>query len=222
MGLDKQRKEMVEFLDKSGYIKYPALKKAMLKVPREEFVPEEYKSRAYSNTPFPIPGGVTISAEHMHAIMLSALKLKRGDKVLEVGAGSGIMLAYMKEIVGSNGKVFGIEIIPETYEFAKKNLEKTGYDKKVKMILGDGSLGLAEHAPFDKILSSASCREVPKPWIDQLKVGGIIITPVGPVYGNQELYYFEKNKKGELKGKPLGGVIFIPLAGKFGWGELRK
>jgi protein-L-isoaspartate(D-aspartate) O-methyltransferase len=150
----------------------------------------------------------------MHAIFLSALKLKPGDKVLEIGAGSGILLAYMKEIVGKKGKVFGIEIVRETYEFAKKNLKKTGYWNKVKLILGDGSKGLPKFAPFDKIISSASpTRDIPKAWLYQLKLGGILVTPMGPVY-SQELVYLEKTKEGKIVKKNLGPVIFVELVEK--------
>lgn len=154
----------------------------------------------------------------MHAIFLEALKLRPGDKVLEIGAGSGILLAYIKEIVGEKGKVYGIEILPAAYEFAMENLKKTGYDKKVKLVLGDGSLGLPRFAPYDKILSSASSPpKIPKPWIEQLKAGGIIVTPVGPATGNQFLIYLEKTKEGKIIRKSLGSVVFVPLIGKFGY-----
>jgi protein-L-isoaspartate(D-aspartate) O-methyltransferase len=148
---------------------------------------------------------------------MSALKLKQGDKVLEVGAGSGILLAYIKEVVGPRGKVFGIENIPEVFEFAKKNLEKSNYVEKVKLVLGDGSKGLPEDAPFDKIVCSATCPEIPKPWIKQIKPGGIIVSPIGEPYGHQELVYLEKTKKGKIIRKNLGGVIFVPLKGKYGF-----
>jgi len=149
---------------------------------------------------------------------MSALKLKKGDKVLEIGAGSGILLAYMKEVVGEKGQVFGTEIIKETYEFAKENLKKSGYDKKVRLFHTDGSKGLPGFAPFDKIISSASSPEnIPKPWIEQVKVGGIIVTPIGPEGGYQDLYYFEKKKDGKLIKKNLGSVLFVNLVGEFGF-----
>ncbi len=214
---EQQRKDIVESLEKMGYIKSPEIKKAMLKVRREEFVLPEFRSDAYADTPLPIPGGQTISAPHMHAIFLSALKLKPGEKVLEVGAGSGILLAYMKEIVGPKGKVIGVEIVPETYEFCLKNLERAGYAKKVKVYLRDGSKGLPEEAPFDKIVSGAAAPDIPRPWIDQLKPGGIIVSPVGPVGGRQELIYLEKTKEGKIIKKRLGEVIFVPLTGEYGF-----
>jgi protein-L-isoaspartate(D-aspartate) O-methyltransferase len=214
MDLDKKRREMVQFLENCGYIKYPEVKKAMLKVKREDFVLPEYKDNPYQNTPLPIPGGMTISAEHMHAIFLSALNLKPGEKVLEIGAGSGILLAYMKEIVGEKGEVYGVEIIPETYEFAKKNLKKAGYWNKVKLVLGDGSKGLPEFAPYDKIVSSASpVEKIPTAWINQLKPGGILVTPLGPTY-SQDLILLEKTKEGKIKRKNLGPVVFVELVEK--------
>ena len=212
-----ERKAIVGDLWKRGYIKSEAIKKAMLKVKRELFVPKELIQDSYSDTPLPIPGNVTISAPHMHSIMLSASKLKSGDKVLEIGAGSGILLAYTKEVVGTKGKVFGIEITKETFEFAKENLKKSGYEKKIRLILGDGSLGLPKFAPFDKIISSASCPEIPRPWIDQLKEGGILITPIGPSHARQELLYIEKTKTGKIIKKDVGGVVFVNLKGKHGW-----
>lgn len=216
--LEKMKRDVINHLENMGYIKDKRIKRAMLKVRRELFVSKEYYSEAYIDTPLPIPGGMTISAPHMHAIFMSALKLKPGDKVLEIGAGSGILLAYMKEVVGKRGKVFGIEIVPETFKFALENLEKAGYSKKVKLILGDGSKGLREEAPFDKIISSASSpHKIPKTWIDQLKIGGIIVTPIGATHEHQELYYFEKVSENKVIKKKLGGVVFVQLKGKYGW-----
>jgi protein-L-isoaspartate(D-aspartate) O-methyltransferase len=217
MDFEVQRKRVVKNLVELGYIKSPEVEKAMLKVKREDFVLPQYKRSAYIDAPLPIPGNQTISAPHMHAISLEALELKKGEKVLEVGAGSGILLAYMYEIVKTNGKVFGIEIVPETYEFAKKNLERSGYINKVKIILGDGTLGLPEEAPFDKILISAAGPDFPPPLIKQLKVGGFILGMIGLPYGHQELVWAKKTKDGKLIRKNLGSVIFVPLRGRFGW-----
>ena len=152
----------------------------------------------------------------MHAIMLSASKLEEGNKVLEIGAGSGILLAYAKEVVGAKGKVFGIEINKEAFNFAKQNLKISGYDKKVKLILGDGSLGLPSYSPYDNIISSASCEEIPKAWLEQLREGGTLITPIGHSSKRQELLYVEKNQ-GKLIKKEIGGVVFVNLKGKHGW-----
>lgn len=217
MEFELQKKELVERLERVGYIKDTAIKSAMLKVKRELFVPKEYFTEAYTDTPLPIPGNATISAPHMHAISLSSLKLNPGEKVLEVGAGSGILLAYIKEIVGEKGKVFGIEIEKATYEYGKNCLQKASYWKKVKYVLGDGSQGLKQYAPFDKILVSAGCPKLPKPIKDQVKVGGIIAAVIGSPQGRQDFIYFEKISESKFKTKNLGGVIFVPLRGKFGW-----
>ncbi len=215
MNFEQRRKQLVVYLERIGVVATPQIKNVLLETTRELFIPEQYRESAYEyNTALPIPGGMTISAMNMHATFLSALMPKPDEKVLEIGAGSGIMLVYMKEMVGEKGEVFGIEIVPETYEFAKENLKKAGYNKKVKLILGDGSKGLPEFAPFDKILSSASVTgEVPKAWLEQLKVGGILVTPIGKVSGMQDLFWIKKTERG-LQKKNLGGVVFVELQEK--------
>lgn len=152
-----------------------------------------------------------MSAPHMHAILMSALDLKDGDIVLEVGFGSGLLLAYMKEIVGEKGRVFGIEIVPEVFDFGKNNLAKSGYLDKISVTLGDGYYGLAGAAPFDKIVSSASGRSIPVHWIDQLKDGGIIVAPLG-TDGSQQLVRLKKSKN-KVTREVLGQVEFVPLTG---------
>jgi protein-L-isoaspartate(D-aspartate) O-methyltransferase len=147
---------------------------------------------------------------------LENLELKSGDKFLEVGAGSGIMEAYAYEIIGKKGKVIGIEINPKTYEFGKNNLKEAGYEH-VKYILSDGSIGLEKEAPFNKILISAASPDIPKPLIEQLKIGGKIVAVVGSAQGNQELVSLEKGKKGKLIRKNLLQVVFVPLRGEYGW-----
>jgi protein-L-isoaspartate(D-aspartate) O-methyltransferase len=212
-----QRKKLVKNLEDLGYIRTKKVRDAMLKVPRELFVPEDQKSLSYIDEPLRIPGNVTISAPHMHALSLEALKLKKGDKFLEVGAGSGILLAYAYEIIREENKVFGIEIIKETFEFAKRNLKKSGYWDKVKLVYGDGSLGLPEEAPFDKILISAAAPDFPRPLIRQLKVDGLIAGMIGGLYTGQFLVRGKKLRNGRLKREELLPVIFVPLKGKYGW-----
>jgi len=216
---EERRKALIKRLEEYGYIKGPAaekIKKAMLKIKREDFVLPEHRGHAYDDNPLPIPADATISAPHMHAIYLSAADLKPGEKVLEIGAGSGILLVYIKEIVGPRGEAVGVEIVPEVYRFAKNNLEKTGYDKKIRLILGDGSKGL-EKMKFDKILISATCPEIPQALLGQLKNGGMMIAPVGEPYGHQELVCVKKEKQGKAVMKSLGSVVFVPLRGEYGW-----
>jgi len=208
--------QLTKNLELSDYIKSPNVKKAMLKVHRELFVPEKHYDEAYSDTPLPIPGDQTISAPHIHAITLSELKLKEGENVLEIGAGSGILLAYIREIVGEKGKAVGIELNKETYEFAKSNLKKAGY-KDIILIHGDGSFGYPKYAPYDKIVVSAASPDIPKPVIEQLKPNGILLIVIGSRYGDQNLIKVKKTKSGKLVKKELLPVIFVPLKGKYGW-----
>ena len=208
-----QKEQLIKHLQASGYIKSSKVKGVMLKVPRELFVPENYYELAYADKPLQIPGGQTISAPHMHAIILSELKLKQNEKVLEVGCGSGILLAYLNEIVG---KVVGIEINKQTYEFAKKNLEKSGY-RDIILIHGDGSLGYKKYAPYDKIIVSAASPDIPKPLIEQLKPNGVLIVVIGSLLEGQNLIKITKTKSGKLISKELMGVVFVPLTGKYGW-----
>ena len=220
----KQRKMLVENLEANRYIKSEAVKNAMIKVKREMFGLSGYQANAYQDIPLPIPpvdeDTATISAPTVHAMMLEGLRLKKGEKVVEIGCGSGIMLAYMKEIVGKTGEVFGVEIQKSTYDFAKESLKKCEYDKKVKLILGDGSIGLKEHAPFDKILISAAAPSLPEPIRRQVRVGGIIVAVIGTSRFNQELVQFEKNDDDTFSKRNLGSVIFVPLKGKYGVGEI--
>ena len=217
----KQRKLLVESLLANRYIKSEAVKKAMMKVRRELFVLSGYQANAYQDIPLPIPpvdeDTATISAPTVHAMMLEGLRLKKGDKVVEIGCGSGIMLAYMKEIVGKKGEVFGVEIQKSTWDFAKERLKKSGYDKKVKLILGDGSIGLKNHAPYDKILISAAAPSLPEPIRRQVRVGGIIVAVIGTSRFNQELIQFEKNDDETFSKRNLGSVIFVQLKGRFGF-----
>jgi protein-L-isoaspartate(D-aspartate) O-methyltransferase len=213
--LAEKRKRLVEDLQDEGVIKSEAVRKAMLKVPREDFVLPEHRTSAYADTPLPIPADATISAPHMHAIYLEAAKLKPGQAVLEIGFGSGILLAYAKELVGPKGSVAGLEISPDVYIFGKRNLERAGYDKKVQLMSGDVSKALGKEK-FDRIFVSATAPEVPKPLIGMLKPDGMLIAPVGDAYGNQELVAVMKAKDGKLLMKSLGAVAFVPLKGEYG------
>ena len=216
MGFEEERKELVKSLEKNGYIKSESVKKAMLKVKRENFVSSKFIEDAYIDIALPIPGGGSISQPAIHAISLESLKLKPGETFLEIGAGSGIIEAYVSEIFGDKGKVIGTEINEVTYEFGKKNLERAGY-KKVRFIFIDGSVGLEEEAPFDKILISAAGPDIPKPLIQQLKPGGKIVAIVGSYKGEQELVSLEKTKEEKIIRNKLLPVVFVQLRGKYGW-----
>jgi len=217
---EAQRKRMVERYRAEGYIKTEEMARAMLRVPREEFMDQAYIEYSYYDQPFPIPGDgrQTISAPYMYPIFYEALEIRGGEKVLEIGAGSGYGAALARELVGSSGKVVAIEINEVTYEFARVNLQRTGY-ADVVLVLGDGALGYEPEAPYDKICITASCPEIPSPLIEQLKATGKIIAPVGSpssLFG-QDLVLMSKDVEGKTKSHVLMQVVYVPLVGKYGW-----
>jgi len=187
---------------------------AMSRVPRELFLPEALKSRAYDDTPLPIGLNQTISAPHMVAIMCDLLDLQPGMIVLEVGGGSGYHAAVMASMVGPKGRVYSVERMPELVTMARMNLEKAGITN-VTMIETDGSVGLAEHAPYDRISVAATAPKIPEPLKQQLKVGGKMVLPVGRDY--QELYLVTRKNGFSVEEKM--GVIFVPLIGEEGFKE---
>ncbi len=209
---------LVENLEREGIIKSEKVKRAFLRVPRYKFVLERYKEYAHVDEPLPIPAGQTISAPHMVAIMLELAELKEGMNVLEVGTGSGWNAALIYELVRQD--VYTIERIPELAEFAKRNLERAGYKNKVHVIVGDGTKGFPPKAPYDRIIVTAGAPKVPEPLIEQLKVGGKILIPVGSYHLWQELLEVIKiSEDNKVKIKNHGGVAFVPLIGEHGWRE---
>ncbi len=213
--LEEKRRLMVKRLKEELGIS-DKVAKAMMKVPRHLFVPSPYDREAYLDTPLPIGRGQTISAPHMVAIMCDLLDLKEGEKVLEVGAGSGYHAAVVAEIVGKSGKVIAIERIPELAERARSVLEYLGYDN-VKVIVGDGTKGYPPEAPYDKIYVTASAPDIPKPLLDQLKPGGRMVIPVGRY--EQYLYVVDKDESGRIRKRVWGPVRFVPLVGEYGFKE---
>jgi protein-L-isoaspartate(D-aspartate) O-methyltransferase len=214
---DQERKRLVEHLASYGYIRTEKVKKAMEIVPRHEFLPEEQKTHAYLDRPLPIGEGQTISAPHMVAIICESLSLEEGMNILEIGAGYGYNAAVVAEIIGDKGHIFSIERINALVDAAKDNLKRTGYDKIVTVISGDGSLGLPDHAPFRRIYVTAAAPKIPEPLKDQLAIGGRLIVPVGQQDNYQELILIEKITEDEFKTTNLGGVAFVPLIGEHGW-----
>ncbi len=215
-----ERRRMVQRYRAQGYIKTERMAEAMLRVPRELFVEPEYMEYAYIEQPLPIPGDgrQTISAPYMYPIFYEALELREGHRVLEVGAGSGYGAALAREMVGSTGLVVTVEINPITYRFALENLKRTGYEDVI-VVLGDGSLGYPEMAPYDAICVTAACPDIPKPLIDQLGPQGRLIAPVGhacDIFG-QDLVLLEKDEEGRTSRRVLMKVAYVPLIGRYGW-----
>lgn len=182
--------------------------KAFSMVPREDFVSYQLRGKAYEDTALPIGHGQTISQPSTIATMLSELDLKPKQKVLEVGSGSGYVLALISSIVGSKGKVVGIEVIKELAEKSKENFEGR---KHIKIYHNNGSVGAKEEGPFDRILVSAAIHAMPEKLISQLKVGGILVAPKGSRF-EQEIVVIRRKSKTELEIlKRLPGYLFVPF-----------
>ncbi len=187
----------------------PRVIKALASVPREEFVPLTRRHQAYENRPLPIGYGQTISQPYIVAIMTDLLELKPGDRVLEIGTGSGYQAAVAAQLAK---KVYSIEIIEILGRKARKRLKRLGYDN-VRVRLGDGYYGWKEHAPYDAIIVTAAASHIPPPLVRQLKRGGRMIIPVGSRFATQQLVLVEKDREGEVHTRQLMPVTFVPLTG---------
>ncbi len=157
------------------------------------------------------------AGRYMVAIMNEALELRIGNKVLEVGAGSGYHAATIAEQIGPQGRVYTLELVPDLVKVARSNLEKAGYSDRVTLVQGDGSLGYPDRAPYDRIVVTAAAPKIPQPLVGQLQSGGILVIPVGGRLFPQELVKVRKDEKGRLERTSLGGVAFVPLIGKEGF-----
>ena len=181
----------------------------MERVPREQFVSETLRGRAYDDAALPIGESQTISQPYMVARICEALALRGGERVLDVGAGSGYQAAVLAEL--GDVEVYTIEIVPELAESAAKRLQNLGYTS-VHVKQGDGYYGWPEYAPFDAIIVTAAPDHLPAPLVEQLAPGGRLVIPIGPQGWVQSLWQFT-NEGGELKGYNLGGVTFVPFTG---------
>ena len=189
--------------------------RAFEQIDRGGFIPEDVKNAAYHDMPLPLLRGKTISQPTTVMIMTHALELEQGQKVFEIGTGSGYQAAIIAKIVGPKGKVITTEVVPELVSFAKKNLRKANISN-VSVFEEDGSKGMESEAPFDRIMITAACREFPKPLIEQLKPNGIIVGPVGSQQ-EQEMVRGIKDKNGHLELEFLGPFLFTPMYGKYGF-----
>ncbi len=209
---EKDKQEMVDRLVTTGYLREEKVIGAMKKVPRHLFVAEEDEKHAYEDHPLPIGEDQTISAPHMVAMMCDALQLKMEHKVLEVGAGTGYHVCVVAQLAR---KVYALERLEALAERARANLKKAGCEG-VKVIVGDGTKGYPEEAPYDRIYVTAGAPEIPKPLLEQLKPGGRLLIPIGRRY-SQELILAEKTPEGDIRRKSLGSCAFVPLIGEYGW-----
>ncbi len=214
-----KRAQLVDFMASTQAVKSPDVREAFQAVPRERFFPENAREHAYGDDAYPIGFGQTISQPSTIAVMLELLRVRPGHKVLEVGSGCGYVLALLSHLVGEQGKVFGVEFVKELAERSKDALEDTRR-KNATVVQADGSGGLPDQAPFDRILISAACPFIPKPLFDQLTEGGRVVGPVGDSH-TQVMTILVKKKGQLLKEEFLENYYqFVPLKGKHGFGGL--
>lgn len=210
-----EREAMVERqLERRG-ISEPHILDAFRDVPRHEFVASTHAAVAYGDFPLPIEAGQTISQPYIVALMIQAACIEAGDRVLEVGSGSGYAAAVISKIASN---VIGIERQHDLVAVARKRLERLGYDN-VEIVEGDGTRGWVAKAPYDAILAAASGSHVPQPLVEQLRRGGRLVMPLGGPGAVQNLVRVTKRADGLLEQSDLGAVRFVPLIGDEGWRE---
>jgi len=216
---------LIDSLIEQGWLKTPRIIEAFRKIKRVDFLPKDMKDLAEVNGALSIGYGQTISQPLVVAFMLELLQPKPGDKILDIGSGSGWTSALLAHIVSGgelneklkmkneklSGKIIAIDIVPELVEFGRKNIAKYNFLEKgiAEFICINGSKGYKKEAPFDKILCSAEAREVPQAWKDQLKVGGRIVTPIG-----SSIWLFIKKSSQQFQEKEYPGFVFVPLINK--------
>jgi protein-L-isoaspartate(D-aspartate) O-methyltransferase len=215
---DRLRHEMIETAIFDRGVRSELVLNAMRKVRREAFLPKELREFAYEDTPLPIEGGQTISQPYIVAFMTEALGLEGGERVLEIGAGSGYAAAVLSEIAG---EVYTVERIGQLAEKAASTLHDLGYHK-VRVLHGDGTKGWPEHAPYDGIIVAAGGPAVPESLKEQLKVGGRLVIPVGQDPRVQELVRITRISEDEYKREDLADVRFVPLVGEEGWASTEE
>lgn len=204
---------LIENLINNGSLKTPEIIRAFREIKRRDFIRPEDKARAEINAPLSIGCGQTISQPETVAFMIEQLEPKAGEKILDIGSGSGWTAALLARIVGANGRVYGLERIEKLKDFAAANINKYNFISNgvVHIICSDGFYGLPEFGPFDKILVSAAAEEIPNEQLRQLKAGGRLVIPIGEKFKSQSILAVEKISETEFKTKEYPGFIFVPL-----------
>jgi protein-L-isoaspartate(D-aspartate) O-methyltransferase len=212
MGLKSEKEALIGGLTACGYLRSKRVIAAFKTVPRERFLPENYKRWAYADTPLPIGGGQTISAPHMVAVMTEALDVRSKHRIMEIGAGSGYQAAILATLV-QQGEIHTLEIVDELIDHARRCLKPY---KNVFLHHSDASHGLKSKAPFDRILATCGCPDIPKAWVDQLKDSGSIIAPVGGHF-EQRLVRITKCDGKITRADLSFPCVFVPMRGEHGW-----
>jgi protein-L-isoaspartate(D-aspartate) O-methyltransferase len=219
--------DLIDNLIKDGWLETPRIIEAFRKIKRADFLPDDMRDLAELNQALPIGSGQTISQPLTVAFMLEKLQPQPGDKILDIGSGSGWTTALLSQIVQPKGRVIAIEIVTQLKEFGERNVAKYNFMKKgvTKFILADGKKGYKKEAPFDRILVSASAKSVPRAWKEQLKVGGRIVVPIETSIwllvkkkkgrGNEPLVLLHSAQKGFVfEETEFPGFVFVPLISK--------
>jgi len=208
-----ERKRMVEYQLRDRGIRDPRVLAAMERVPRHRFLPKPDDSGAYGDYPLPIGAGQTISQPYMVALMTECLRLTGEERVLEIGTGSGYQAAVLAELAL---EVYTIERFDDLAQRARPVLEELGY-QNVQVVVGDGSEGYPDAAPYDRIIVTAAAPDIARPWLDQLKDGGRLVVPLGDRWG-QNLTVVTKHGD-KTSQETICGCVFVPLVGKHGWSQ---
>jgi protein-L-isoaspartate(D-aspartate) O-methyltransferase len=216
--LRREREAKIAELGRRGLLRSERLRGAMLTVCRENFIPPQYRDRAYEEIPLPLPGErAMISCPHSYPLFYEPLCLGEGDRFLEVGVGSGYGTALAREVVGPGGLVVAIDIDTTTLAFARESLERAGYTDVV-LVHGDGGLGYPERAPYDRICVTAACPDVPPPLIGQLAARGRLIAPV--LEGTRQRLTLLENTLDGIRRRIVTDVLYVPLRGRYGVGSV--
>ena len=204
------RRRLIETLRGKGITDLAVLRAFEL-TPRHAFVPTGVRHRAYEDAPLPIGNGQTISQPYVHASYLQLLALKGSERVLEIGTGSGFQTVLLSHLVA---QVFSIERVPALSQMAREVIQKLGA-KNISLLVGDGTIGWREYAPYDAILVSAAGPSIPEPLVSQLADGGRMVVPVGPP--DDQMLWLVSRHGDEITRKEIAPVRFVPLVGRHGW-----
>ncbi len=210
-----QRERMVQHQIAARGVADPFTLEAMRRIPREEFVAAPLREFAYEDSPLPIEAGQTISQPYIVALMIAEAQIRPGERVLEIGTGSGYAAAVMATIAA---KVYAIERVPELAALARHRFARLGYDN-IEVVTGDGTRGWPESAPFDAILAAAAGPDVPDVLLQQLSPGGRLVMPIGSPREQQRLVLVTRTGNDRFVQKKLGIVRFVPLIGEHGWSD---